>query len=632
MTARGRLFLDLLRTQTIPGDGALGTVLGPMLAGRQAERLNFSSPDAVRAVHRLYVEAGARVIETNTFAANAGRLGDNCADAEVADLNRLGVELAKAEAGESVFVAGAVGPICPTGLSATCQTSSDDEIRQQFRVPIRALADAGADVLMLETFSDLRQLRLALEIAKKETELPVVAQMAFDGRGRTVTGVSVVEASRFMERHGADVLGVNCGKGVKSGAEAAALMARLTDKPVSAFLNAGLPAFEDGEFTFGAPDDYMLDACEQLARAGLNLIGGCCGTTPEFVRKLALMLGGRAPAARSPLTPDAVEALRPARLVVAHEPEPPANSILDRLPNASAPNRRPLVVVELDPPRGLNYEPIVAKARQFREAGIDAITMADNPVATLHMGNVTLADIVQREVGLPVILHIACRDSNLLGLQSRLLEASARKINHVLALTGDPARVGDTPGASSVYDLNSFGLVELIKKFNEGKSYSGHDLGGKARFTIGVAFNPNGRNLAAVVDRLRRKAATGAHYALTQPIYDFLRYDQMVAMCRPIAMPIFAGIMPLLSERNAEYLHNEVPGIVLTDDARQRMKGISGKTGRAEGMKICRELIDHMMPTSPAFYIIPPQKFPDLGLELAQHVLESARLAAPLAS
>jgi homocysteine S-methyltransferase len=253
--------------------------------------------------------------------------------------------------------------------------------------------------------------------------------------------------------------------------------------------------------------------------------------------------------------------------------------------------------------------------------GVDAITMADNPVATLHMGNLGLAKIVQDEAEVPVVLHLTCRDHNLLGLQSRLLESQVLGVHHILALTGDPARVGDMPGATSVYDMQSFGLVELISRFNRGQSHAGTALGSATTFTIGVAFNPNGtaRHLAHHVERLRKKVRAGAHFAMTQPIYDPTRFPEMMRATADLGIPILVGIMPVLSERNAEYLHNEVPGIVLTDEVRRRMKGLSGKEGKRVGLEICKELID-AMPDADGFYLIPPQRSTEMAVELVEHI------------
>jgi homocysteine S-methyltransferase len=283
-------------------------------------------------------------------------------------------------------------------------------------------------------------------------------------------------------------------------------------------------------------------------------------------------------------------------------------------------SRRPLIVVELDPPRDLNYEPVVRRARQLRDMGVDAITMGDNTVATLRMGNMALAQIVQREADIPVVVHLTCRDHNLLGLQSLLMAAHVMGLHHILALTGDPARVGDQPGATSVYDLNSFGLVELIRKFNSGVNNSGMPLGRRTRFTIGVALHPNSRNLAGQVARLRKKYDCGAHFAMTQPVYDPGRFDQMMEATAGLGRPTLVGVMPLLGERNAEFVHNEVPGIVLTDEVRRRMKGLSGTEGRRVGLQICKELIDHMISRADGFYLIPSQLRTEMAVELVGYI------------
>ncbi len=290
---------------------------------------------------------------------------------------------------------------------------------------------------------------------------------------------------------------------------------------------------------------------------------------------------------------------------------------MERLENRP---KRPLIVVELDPPRDLNYEPIVRRAQQLRDMGVDAITMGDNTVATLRMSNLFLAQIVEREADIPVVVHLTCRDHNLLGLQSLLMAAHVMGLHHILALTGDPARVGDQPGATSVYDLNSFGLIELIAKFNRGVNNAGMPLGRPTRFTVGVAFTPNSRNLAGQVARLRKKVACGAHFAMTQPVYDCERFTAMLQTTAELNCPILTGIMPLLSERNAEFVHNEVPGIVLTDDVRRRMKGISGKEGRRVGVQICKELIDQMLDRAAGFYLIPPQSHTQMAVELVEHL------------
>jgi homocysteine S-methyltransferase len=628
---RGHEFLARLREEVLIGDGALGTMLGERGVGRQTtyERLNRDNPALIRAVHAEYLAAGARVIETNTFGANRSKLGPLQSPSEVADLNRLGVALAREVAGGAAFVAGAVGPLAAPHGPHEFTHPTDDDVRGLFREQIAALAEAGADLILLETFPDLRHLLLALEVAKS-TGLPVVAQMAYHERGHTQNGVHVLTALEALAAAGADVIGANCGRGVRCVAAAVKKLTAASDCLVSAFPNRGLPEYVDGRYIFGASLPYMAEMAEEMVAAGANLIGGCCGTTPDYIRLISERLAGRTPAVRVrvPAEPRGANATPlaggadAAPLAQEGPMPPPAGTILDAF-DADGP-RRPPVVVELDPPRGLNYDPILRRAQQLRDMGVDAITMADNPVATLHMGNLAFASIVQREADVPVVLHLACRDHNLLGLQSRLMEAHALGIHHVLALTGDPARVGDQPGATSVYDLNSIGLVELIAKLNRGVHHGGMSIGGQTRFAVGVALNPgdNDRKLTHELNRLRKKIAAGAHYALTQPVFDPARFEAMRQATRELGIPIFVGIMPLLSERNAEFLHNEVPGITLNDEVRRRMKGLSGKEGRRVGLQITREIIDAVLPHADGFYLIPPQRFTETAVELVDHIRE----------
>jgi homocysteine S-methyltransferase len=613
---RGREFLERLRQEVLLGDGAMGTMLRERGFGLDVclERLNLTHPQVVQEIHQEYFQAGAQVLETNTFGANRTRLGDRHA-AEVRDINRAAVALLREVVGQRAYVAGSVGPLAPRHLGRESLPLSDDEIRDLFREQIEALAEAGADLLMLETFSDLHQLLLALETARSCTDLPVVCMLAFHERGHTYTGVHVRSAVEALEAAGADVVGANCGRGVRCVAAAVKVLTAATDRPVAAYPNAGLPEYVDGRYLFGAPLPYLTDEALGMVQQGVNLIGGCCGTTPAYVARLAERLGRRQPAVRV-----RVPAALPDPLPAISTPPRPHSSVLSKR------EAGPLIIVELDPPRDLHYEPILRRAAQLRDMGVDAITMGDNTVATLRMGNMALAHIVQEEIGLPVIVHLTCRDHNLLGLQSLLMAAHIQGLHHILALTGDPARVGDQPGATSVYDLNSFGLIELIARFNRGVNHAGMPLGKPTCFTIGVAFNPNGRNLAGQVQRLRKKVALGAHFAMTQPIYDLERYHQMRQATADLGIPIFAGVMPLLSQRNAEFVHNEVPGIVLSDEVRRRMQGLSGKAGRQMGLQICKELIDGMIATADGFYLIPPQTRTEMAVELAAHIQE--RLAA----
>jgi homocysteine S-methyltransferase len=618
---RGRDLLARLREEVVIGDGALGTLISERGIGRDTnyERLNLTHAGFIKDIHSAYLDAGAQVIETNTFGANRTKLAQFQFADDVAAINQAGVVLAReAAAGTDAWIAGSVGPLADTPLRPDDAPLTEDQVRDVYREQIVALADAGADLILLETFTDLQQLLLALETARKHTDLPVICQMAYHERGHTYTGVHVHTAVEALTAAGADVVGANCGRGVRCVLAAVEAMTSAGDLLVSAYPNAGLPEYRDGRYLFGAPLPYLTDSAGRMADMGATLLGGCCGTTPDYIRRIRDRLGGRKAAVRVHV--QAPPEPLPAEAVIPHEVGPPAGSILDDWDRGDGKVKRPLIVVEIDPPRDLRYKPIVRRCRQLRDMGVDAITMADNPVATLHMGNLALAQIVQQEADVPVIVHLTCRDHNLLGIQSLLMAAHVMGLQHLLALTGDPARVGDQPGATSVYDLNSFQLVELIRKFNSGVNNAGIDLKGRTRFAIGVAFNPNGKNLHGQVERLRKKFACGGHFAMTQPIYDPHRFDQMLDATATFEQPILVGCMPLLSERNAEFLHNEVPGITLTDEVRRRMKGLSGKEGRRIGVQICCELIDHMVGRADGFYIVPSQIRTEMAVELVGHL------------
>jgi homocysteine S-methyltransferase len=625
---RGSEFLTRLQETVLLGDGAIGTMISERGVGRETnyERLNLTNPDFIQEIHRAYLAAGAMVIETNTFGANRTKLAEFHFSEDVAAINRAGVSLAREVVGAKAFLAGAVGPLARRTGGHEIAPLSHDDIRDIYREQIVALADAGVDLLMLETFSDLQQLLLAVEVARANTDLPVVCMMAFHERGHTFTGIHVATAVDALQQAGADVIGANCGRGVRCVASAVELMINRSSLPVCAYPNAGLPEYLDGRYLFGAPLPYLVDSALAMVERGVNLIGGCCGTTPAYVTRLAERLRDRSPTVRPQRTQPAVaqppEGLAPSTdcdATVVRQPSPPAGSILHRR------DPRPFIVVELDPPRDLHYEPVLQRSQELRSLNVDAITMGDNTVATLRMGNMALAQIVQLEADIPVVVHLTCRDHNLLGLQSLIMSAHVMGLHHLLALTGDPARVGDQPGATSVYDLQSFGLVELIRRFNEGYNNAGLPMGRTTRFTIGVAFNPNSRSLAGHVTRLRKKVACGAHFAMTQPIYDLERYRQMKALTTDLNIPILVGVMPLLSERNAEFVHNEVPGIMLTEDIRRRMKGLSGKAGRQVGMQICKELVDAMADDADGFYLIPPQLRTEMAIELTVYIQEKSK-------
>jgi len=606
-------FLELAQERIIIGDGAIGTMLYSKGVGLDAnfEHLNLVRPSLVQELHREYLAAGARMIETNTFGANRTRLAPIGLEKKLAELNRQGAILARraitdAALPEKVFVAGSVGPL--VRMKGEELEPGRDEMTALFREQVIALAEGGVDLLILETFSDPEQIVCAIAAAK-ETGLPVIACMAYLEGERTGSGIDAATAAARITAAGADIVGANCGAGPREILLAVRRMATATDRPLAAFANSGFPEYLDGRYIYRTTPEYFAEKGAEMAAAGAVVIGGCCGTTPEHIRHLALRLQGAAPQRiRIPVsTPEQHPVPRG---------EPSRGGFL------SGWGERPVVTVELDPPKGLDCDRIVSGARILRDAGADAINIAENPLARVRMGNIALAHAIQREVGIAVIAHITCRDRNLLGLQSDLMGASLLGIRSILAVTGDPARLGDQTGASSVFDLNSFGLIKLLSDLNNGVNMLGQPLGSGTGFTIGCAFNPNTPKMEVQVARLEKKIAAGARFIQTQPLYDPERALEMARQTAHLGVPLLMGIMPLVGERNCEYLHNEVPGIAIPDAVRARMKGKEKEEGSAEGLAIARELIDAVRGRINGFYIIAPFGRSAPAAELVRYIKE----------
>jgi len=610
---------DLLKAfaeRVVVGDGAMGTQIYAkgVTIGRCFDELNLTHPHLVRVIHREYAEAGAEFLETNTFTANRLRLLKFGLEKKVREINAAGASLAREVAGADRFVGGSIGPL--TGVKHEEIEPGPDEKFEIFAEQAAALAEGGADALILETFTDLEELKIALRAARERTKLPAICQMAFVENFRTPLGTTADRAVEELERAGADVIGANCTVPHRTTGVIERMGSR-TRIPLSAFPNAGLPEYVDGRYIYLTTPEYLADQARKMVNAGASLVGGCCGTGPDHIRAVAARVAGLRPAPRRLRVPEpeplATEPATPAGFMI--EGRKKGRPFADRL------GKEPLVVVELDPPRGLEFEKVLRGARKLKKAGVDAITVGDNPLAVMRMGNIGMAHLMERE-GIQTIVHMSCRDKNLIALQSTLLEACALGITSILAITGDPAKVGDQPQASSVYDLNSFELIRLIKNLNEGASYAGSPIGGRSRFLIGCAFNPNVRDVDAQVRRLKKKIAAGAQFALSQPLYDLERIPQVYERVRAGVgdFPVFFGILAMVSASNAEFLAHEVPGIAIPDAVVERMKRAPEADQREEGMKIARELIDRAADFAPGFYIIPSFGNIRPTVELVKHI------------
>jgi homocysteine S-methyltransferase len=538
---------------------------------------------------------------------------------EVGRINSEAVKLARMVAGERAFVAGAVGGLPALVDGASGEEISETQVRAIFREQITALAEAGADLIQLETFTSLPQARWAVEEAKACCDLVVIAQMVLaDGR-HTADGVDGFVALESLRRAGADVVGTNCGHGVSKVLRAIEYLGGQTDAKLSAFANAGLPEQVEGRSLYLASPGYMAEAAERMVKAGANLVGGCCGTTAADIAAIAGRIGGMRPTARRGRGAAAVTVVERAEVV----PVRPRAAFLGRL------KEKTVVLVELDSPKGTDIAKTLRSAKAIKEAGADAITIGDSPLATMRMNSIIMGSLIEREVDVPVICHLACRDRNVIGMQGLLLGADALGLHSVLALTGDPAKVGDHPEASSVYDLNSFKLIEMIARMNRGQGHMGQSIGRATCFEVGVAFNPNVRNLESEVKRLKKKVERGATFALTQAVFDAEVMRRACEAAKELGIAVFAGVFPLLSSRHAEFLHNEFPGITVSEEVRHRMAGVGSEKEKmaAEGMAIARELIDAFRVCADGLYLIPPLNRAAIAVELLQYIHRASPVA-----
>ena len=601
--------LEILHERIVIGDGATGTYLYELGVPLPAclEEANLTRPDLVARVYREYAEAGAQVIETNSFGANRVRLARFGLEAQVAEINRRAVQVAKeALAGRDVFVGGSVGPL---SLRPADGEFTADERREFFREQITALLEGGCDLVFLETFTALDELLGALEVFRSLSKIPVVTSLAVSEEGRLASGQTFSEAVKILRAAGADIVGINGTCGPQACIHLLSQIAVDEGELLSVYPNAGRPEFYEGRFNYAASPEYFAATLPRWVEEGARLIGGDYGTRPEHVAAMA--------AAAHDLKPVRVKKLAAAKsqaevIAPSRTSEPQEEtSILDLLKTQT------VSIVELDSPKTLAMAKFLTGAKALKEAGASAVTLADNSLAILRMSNFAAAIRLREEVGVTPLLHLACRDRNLLGLQSEILGLGTMGFRHVLAITGDPAKVGDHPGATSVYDVNSLGLIKLLAGMNRGVNAVGKGLNGQTSFVIGCAFNPNALNLDSQVKKLEGKLAAGAQYVMTQPVFDVELARKTVARLKPLGVPVFLGVMPLLSSRNAEFLHNEVPGIKIAESLREKLRGCADDAAATRlGLEVAREVRDVALEAFRGVYLITPFLRYDVSVEL----------------
>jgi len=607
-------FLDHLRENLILGDGAMGTMLYAkgIPHSHCFDELNLTRPALVQEILREYVTCGAQAIETNTFTGNRHKLDRYGLGDEVEEINVRGVEIARAAAGDRAYVLASVGPV----LSGEVDDLSDSDIAAILSEQVAALASAAPDALILETFARAFELEIALRAARAACDLPIIAQITTDEEGYTRDGQHIVAVFQRLRQLGANVVGVNCAKGPMGILHALEQVPLEEGLLLSAYPNAGLPAYVDGRYMYLSTPEYFADSALRLRDQGVHLIGGCCGTTPEHILAMAAAITGLKPVRSKRIVHHAV------RMQPSSRRQKRQAAILRTV------RQRPTFIVELDPPRDLQYEKIITGAKALKACGVDAITMADSSLGITRMSNMALGHLVQESTGLLPVIHLSCRDRNLIGTQAELMGLHALGLNHVLALTGDPAKFGDQPGATSVYDLNSFNLVRMIKQMNQGIAFSGRTMGQATDFVVGVAFNPNVARLESQVKRLRKKVALGADFVMTQPIYRPGQAKQVAEVAKEFDLPFFVSVMPLVSSRNAEFLHNEVPGIEIPDAVQARMRRYQGERAREEGVKIAAEVLEEILAYFNGVYLITPFVRYEMCVQLVERVRPAQRLVS----
>lgn len=575
-------------------DGAIGTqtYIKGISKGHCYDELNISMPEVVLDIHQEYIQSGAKVITTNTFGANRFILEEFFSlGPKAKEINYYGARLAKRAAKKDIFVAGSVGPISrPLGRE---KRMAAQETAQVFQEQIEALLEGGVDLLLFETFADLDELILGIKTAKDvKKDIFIIAEMSFPNNGLTLFGKNPYEVSLKLEKTEADVLGSNCGTGPQSVFQAVKKMGSVTTKELSAMPNAGLAQFVQGRFVYPTNPEYYAKYGKKFLDAGVKVIGGCCGTTPEHILALSQILEGLSPRKRKIISVE----LKEKKEIL--KKEKITSNLKDLL------EKKGVIALEVDPPRDSDFDKVLKRLEPFAK-NVDVFNVADSPMARPRMSPISTGKLLKESLGNEIIVHYTCRDRNILGIQSDLLGASAMGLDNFLALGGDPPSIGDYPFATGVYDLTSEGLVEMMAALNTGRDILGNPVGKQTQFFIGVGMGI-GFEEDQEIEKAKIKLQKGAHYIITQPIFDVGASCLTLQSFQKKGILVIPSVLPLVSFRNAEYLHYEVPGIVIPEDIRKRMEQKKGKEAEKEGVAITREILAQLKPCSNGILLMPP--------------------------
>lgn len=583
-------FRNLLESDRIHVcDGAMGTMLYAkgVYINRCYDELNLSNPDLVREIHTEYLRAGAEIIETNTFGATAHKLHQYGLEGSLRDINIAAARIAREAAAEKAYVAGAIGPL---GLRIEPYgPTSYDEAKELFKDQASALLEGGVDLFLVETFSDVSEIRQAIRAIRELCDLPIIAQMTIMTDGNTTFGTTPELFTARLDEWGADVIGLNCGVGPAIILGALEKMRSVTKKKLSAQPNAGLPRDVQGRQFYMCSPEYMSKFAKRFIQSGAKFIGGCCGTTPAHIKLISDAVRAASPRAQSVVLSSGalaqVEEITPTDIKVV----PPAErSNWSRKITLG----EFVTSVEVLPPKGVDAQKTLDSIRLLKERGVDGVNIPDGARAQSRMSAMATAVLVEQQIGIESVLHYCCRDRNLLGMMSDLLGAAALGLRNLLLITGDPPKMGPYPDATAVFDIDAIGLTNMVNKLNHGLDIGNNPIGQPTAFCIGVGVNPGAINLDEEIHRFEYKVEAGAQYAITQPVFDTDQLVDFLKRIEHVRIPIIAGIWPLVSYRNAEFLHNEVPGVRVTPAIMDRMRAasaISKEAGRDEGLKIARE-------------------------------------------
>jgi homocysteine S-methyltransferase len=589
----------LARRTPLLADGAMGTQLYERLGYRYTcfEELNESAPEVVRGVHRDYIAAGAEMVETNTFGCNRFVLSQYGLEDKVEYLARQGVRLAR-EAQESmganVFVAGAIGPLSSRAISA-----SAEEVRRAFQETVDGLLAGGVDLLILETFGSLEEILAALAVCKESSNVPVIASMTYAEDGHTLSGDTAATVAAALSAAGADVIGANCGFGPQPTLDVLREVATVVEAPLAALPNAGLPARVEGRLVYTASPEYFATYAERLAAAGIQIIGGCCGTTPAHIAAMHGTLGRLQHGAVTETPPSHVDITWRSVLPSRPEQEETRGEFAEALVGGGFP-----INVEMRPSRGANPAKVLRSAEELRDAGIRCVDVTDSAMARVRMNPFVTAHLIQSHVGIEVIAHLTTRDRNLMALQSDLLGMHALGLRYVLAITGDPPMTSTWAPATGVYDVDSIGLIRLIESLNDGHDAAGTSIGQPTNFLVGCTLNPMAADLDVELQRFERKLEMGADFVITQAAYDPELFACVLDRLGPLPVPLLLELMPLQSYKNAEFIHNELAGVRLPGAVLERMKKAGGD-GVEVGLDIARETFRALRDRVNGIYIVP---------------------------